>query len=204
MLSSQIRTLWLSILGCVFWASSSLAASFSPLLLNDDKYDDAIRSAVKRDWPDFDDWRYWKAQLFQESRLNPDAVSPVGAAGIAQFMPGTWADVTKQLGWSGISSNQADAAIEAGAFYMGKLRRSWTAPRPKLEQHFLGLASYNAGTGNIVKAQKLCGGALYFATPSRITEKTIAMCLPQVTGSLAQQTIDYVAKIQDWRKQLEK
>jgi membrane-bound lytic murein transglycosylase MltF len=159
-----------------------------------DRYDDAIRSAVKRDWVDFPDWLWWKAQLYQESRFDPNAKSQVGAYGLAQFMPKTWDDITHQLGWSGVSANQADAAIEAGAFYMAQLRRSWRADRPVLEKHYLGLASYNAGAGNMLKAQMLCNGARLFAQ--------IAPCLHDVTGSDAAQTIDYVAKIQQWRRQL--
>lgn len=157
-------------------------------------YDDAIRSAVKQQWIDYPNWLFWKAQLYQESRFDPGARSPVGAAGLAQFMPATWADVMHQLGWSGISANQAGPAIQAGAYYMRRLRQGWTAPRPSLERHLLGLASYNAGTGNVVRAQALCAGARDFAQ--------IAPCLPAVTGPLASQTVDYVARTQQWYRLL--
>lgn len=150
---------------------------------------------MKRDWADYPDWLYWKAQLYQESRFDPDARSPVGAFGLAQFMPGTWADVSRELGWSGVGANQAGAAIEAGAYYMRKLRRSWSSPRPESERHLLGVASYNAGTGNVIKAQRLCGGARDWSM--------IAPCMPSVTGGFAVETINYVDRIQVWRRRLE-
>lgn len=75
---------------------------------------------------------------------------------------------------------------------MAKLRRSWTSPRPKIEQHILGVAAYNSGLGNIIKAQTLCTvgpvtTALFFSQ--------IAPCLPRVTGNNAKETITYVARI---------
>lgn len=186
-------SLSLCILASACSASSSRAASSLPL--SSSRYDDAIRSAVRRDWADFPDWLYWKAQLYQESRFDPGARSPVGAAGLAQFMPGTWADVSRELGWSGVSANQADLAIEAGAYYMRKLRRSWKSPRPELERHLLGAASYNAGAGNVIRAQAACGGARDWAE--------ISPCLRSVTGNSAAETITYVDRIQVWRRQLE-
>lgn len=83
---------------------------------------------------------------------------------------------------------------------MSSLRRSWTSPRPKLEQHLMGVASYNAGVGSIIRAQTLCAvgpvtAALFFSQ--------IAPCLPRVTGNNAKETITYVARIQQWRKELE-
>lgn len=159
------------------------------------KYDDAIQSAVKRDWPDFPDWKYWKAQLYQESRFDPNARSPSGAIGLAQFMPATFADITHQLGWSGISANQADQAIEAGAYYMARLRHTWSGrSRPILEQHYLGMSAYNAGTGNILKAQVLCNNSTLWSQ--------ISPCLKFVTGTLSQQTVDYVSRIVEWRREL--
>ena len=159
------------------------------------RYDREIERAVERFWPA---WPYpasWKAQLWQESRLDPAAVSPVGAAGLAQFMPGTWAEVAKALRYPPDLSPHHDVAIEAGAFYMAQLRAQWTSPRPPLDRHQLAQASYNAGLGHLLTAQRLCEGAALYAE--------IAACLPDVTGRHSAETLGYVKRIAEWRRMIE-
>lgn len=159
-----------------------------------DKYDAEIQRAVKRWWADYPFWTAWKAQLYQESRLDPKAVSPVGARGLAQFMPGTWNDVARHLGFAG--SPHEDMAIEAGAYYMAKMRYIWRRNRSSGARHPLAQASYNAGAGNIIKAQALCNNARYWPE--------ISACLHLVTGERnAHETKTYVERIARWRKQME-
>lgn len=134
--------------------------------------------------------------MFQESRLDPDAVSPVGAAGLAQFMPATWAMMVKEMRLDlKASPHTARLAIPAGAAYMAKLRRQWSSPRPQADRHKLAQASYNAGLGNLLTAQKLCG--------MRNLYLDIARCLPRVTGRHSEETTDYVRKIWHWWRLME-
>jgi len=149
--------------------------------------------AANRYLPGYD-WRLWKAQLYQESLLNPDAVSHVGARGLAQFMPATWTEVSKQLGYQGISPHAVEPAINAGAYYQGRMISIWKAPRPAADRYSLAAASYNAGAGNLIKAQKVCGGANGYAE--------IIQCLPQVTGEHAQETTTYVQRIWQYWTQM--
>jgi Transglycosylase SLT domain len=77
------------------------------------------------------------AQINDESGFNPNAVSPAGAQGIAQFMPGTWA--TQGSG----SPFNAVNAFAAYVKYMGTLLK---------QEHGSvrdALAAYNAGPGNL-------------------------------------------------------
>jgi len=70
--------------------------------------------------------------IWQESRFNPKAVSPAGAIGIAQFMPGT-------AQWRGLSDPfDPRQAIQHSARWLGELRQQFGN---------LGLAAaaYNAG-----------------------------------------------------------
>jgi len=123
--------------------------------------------------------------------LDPAATSPAGAEGLAQFMPATWVDVSRQLGWSGISPHVAKYAIEGGAYYMARLAEIWIVHRPPAERHRLAQASYNAGAGNILAAQRRCQGAPLW--------NQIKSCLAEVTGAQnARQTIDYVDRIAEW------
>lgn len=173
----------------MFWSPS---AQSQPGLLGD-KYDEAIKTAVKKYWPDLQDWKLWKAQLYQESNLKPDVCSSVGACGLAQFMPKTWDDIIKQMKMSNVRVGDAVPAIEAGAFYMMKLRKNWALSnkRPIKERHKLAEASYNAGIGNIIKSQQVCSNALLY--------DDIINCLPQITGLKSKETIGYVQRIDKWR-----
>ncbi|MDO8606169.1 MAG: transglycosylase SLT domain-containing protein [Phaeospirillum sp.] len=177
------------LLGMLMGCSAASAGTVIP-----SRYDAEISSAVKTYWPDYPAPAAWKAQLYQESRLDPSAVSPVGTAGLAQIMPGTWGDLTRELRL-GNASPHAAIAIEAGAYYMAKLRRGWRSERAAGDRNQLAQASYNAGMGHIVKAQGLCGGARLWAG--------IAPCLPQVTGIHARETTTYVERIHRYRAMLE-
>jgi hypothetical protein len=76
------------------------------------------------------------AQLYAESGFNPYAVSPAGAQGIAQFMPGT----ARSLGLD--DPFDATKAIDAqGHLMRDLLRRFGSVP--------LALAAYNAGPGAV-------------------------------------------------------
>ena len=156
-----------------------------------DKYDSQIKSSWRRYVPEYD-WGLGWAQLWQESRLNSNAVSPVGAAGVGQFMPGTWSDMQKQgVVPDGVSPRDARFSIQAAAYYMRQNLDGWNANARTAGSHYdLAAAGYNAGRGHLYKAQRLCNGAMEY--------DGIIACLPDVTGRHSAETIDYVNKIHYW------
>lgn len=160
-------------------------------------WDERIEDSVRRWWPHFPWPSWWKAQLFQESRLDPAAVSPAGARGLAQIMPATFGELRRQTG-SAVASPHDPAAIELGAYYMARLTRGWRPDgRTPRERHLLALASYNAGMGSILKAQARCGGAVLWAA--------IEPCLAQVTGPRnAAETQGYVRLVPRWQAMVER
>ena len=152
------------------------------------QYDDQIRSAWRRYLPVYH-WGIGWAQMAQESAFKVDARSPVGASGLAQFMPLTWQDM-KRAGVVPDDASPRDArhAIQAQAFYMWRLNRTWSSKRTDGDRMRLALASYNAGAGNIIKAQRACNMVVEY--------DAIMCCLPQVTGRHAFETLDYVPRIE--------
>lgn len=93
------------------------------------------------------------AQIQQESGWNPKAVSPVGAQGLTQFMPGTWQSLGRDVDGNGKASpfDPADA-IHAQARYMCQLavavKPYAKGGTPVIE---LAWAAYNAGPGAVAQ-----------------------------------------------------
>ncbi|MBL4901091.1 transglycosylase SLT domain-containing protein [Desulfocapsa sp. AH-315-G09] len=137
-------------------------------------------------------WQWFKAMGIAESSLNPRAVSPVGAMGIMQLMPPTSAQVAREL-W--IADDPLDPKINIlmGIHYA---RKMWTIFKKEqgLERLCFMFGAYNAGAGNIIKAQGR-------AKLSYIWDD-IADALPQVTGKHAMETIQYVERILDIRQKM--
>lgn len=91
-----------------------------------------------------------------ESNLKKDAVSPVGACGILQVMPKTFKEQCEKLKISNGDPFDPDVNIKVGMYYNSYLFNQWTSPRPFEDRMYFTFASYNAGLGNILKAQKFC------------------------------------------------
>lgn len=96
-------------------------------------------------------------QGWQESRFKADAVSPVGAIGVAQFLPATAAELE-------VDPWDAEASIFAQARYVRWTRARWTPGLGGRSDHdirALGLATYNFGLGNMRRDQDRNGWVLY-------------------------------------------
>lgn len=80
-----------------------------------------------------------EALVWQESRWRADAVSPVGARGLAQLMPAT----ARELG---VDAADPFANLEGGARYLREQLDRFDGDLEKA------LAAYNAGPGRVIRA----------------------------------------------------
>jgi membrane-bound lytic murein transglycosylase MltF len=156
------------------------------------KYDKYFKKYSKRFFGVGFRWQFFKAQAVAESNLKPDARSPVGAAGIMQIMPRTYKEIRRKN--PGIKGKRVQPRwnIAAGIYYDRRLWNVWQAERPFMDRVRFMFGSYNAGKGNILKAQK--------AAKNRGLNPnlwlSIQSSLPDVTGKRSQETIQYVEKIE--------
>jgi membrane-bound lytic murein transglycosylase MltF len=95
------------------------------------------------------DWLLVAAQAYQESRLDQNAKSAVGAIGVMQVMPGTAND--PRVGIPDI--HKVDRNIEAGVKYMRFVIDRYYADEPmtQIDKGLFALASYNAGPARVAK-----------------------------------------------------
>ncbi len=95
------------------------------------------------------DWRLITAQMYQESRFDPDAVSWVGAQGLMQVMPATG----EQMGFTEL--HDPEEGIHAGVKYMDHLLGRFDPKLPMETRVHFALASYNVGYGHLLDARRL-------------------------------------------------
>ncbi|MDM0022527.1 lytic transglycosylase F [Variovorax saccharolyticus] len=96
------------------------------------------------------DWVLMGAQGYQESQLNQNAKSQVGAIGVMQLMPATGKDM--KVG----DIRETEANIHAGIKYMRWMIDQYYGKEPMtpLDKALFAFASYNAGAGRISSMRK--------------------------------------------------
>ncbi len=136
---------------------------------------------------DFDDLMLM-AQGYQESQLNQQARSKMGAVGVMQMLPSTAAD--KAIGIKGIETS-ADKNIEAGSKYMRLIIDRYLADPAitPLNRTLLAFAAYNAGPGNLRKMRHVAEKS---GLDPNVWFQNVEHAAAHVTG---RQTVDYVANI---------
>jgi membrane-bound lytic murein transglycosylase D len=115
----------------------------------------------------------WVAEV--ESSFNPDARSPVGAAGLFQLMP----DTAKRFGlrtWPLDQRLDPEPSARAAATYLGLLHE-------KFKDWRLALAAYNAGEGTVQNLLKRHKATTYDAIASHLPAET-QMFVPKVEATL--------------------
>jgi membrane-bound lytic murein transglycosylase MltF len=131
------------------------------------------------------DYLLMAAQGYQESGLNQDAKSPVGAIGVMQLMPKTGA--AQNVG----DIHKVDANIHAGVKYMRFMRDQYFQGQPMddLNKGLFTFAAYNAGAGKIDQLRREAAGRglnpnVWFGNVERIASERIG-----------RETVTYVSNI---------
>jgi membrane-bound lytic murein transglycosylase MltF len=181
-----------------FFVSFLILIIFCPISLfgferynNVTKYDSYFKKYTKHCFGPGFDWKYFKSQAIAESNLNSNVKSPVGAKGIMQIMPKTFEEIKYKNPSIKGSSQQPKWNIAAGIYYDRSIWKLWKEKRPFSDRLAFMFGSYNAGKGNILKAQKIAkeNGMDPNRWPS------IEKNLIKVTGKHSKETIGYVNKI---------
>jgi membrane-bound lytic murein transglycosylase MltF len=117
-------------------------------------YDPMIKQAIEEKFPQLLvdlplGWLYVKAQMWQESRFKPDAVSSAGAMGLMQLMPGTAAGLGLTDPFSPLQN------VRGGVQYLAEQYARLAEIPCHRDRLKFALASYNGGRGYVNRALEL-------------------------------------------------
>lgn len=154
-----------------------------------DRYDHIFRKYTKRYFGVGYDWRIFKAQALAESEMNPNARSWVGARGLMQLMPTTYAAIQSRAGFGAIDDPEWN--IAAGILHDRGLWRRWERDSIHADRREFMFASYNAGEGTILKAQRACVAR----SLDRRAWRSVETVAPEVPRWRYRETLGYVRKI---------
>jgi len=163
-----------------------------------DRYDDTFRKYTKRQFGPGFDWRIFKAQGMAESNLDSAARSHVGARGVMQLMPDTFREIaSKNPELERIDDPEMN--IAAGIAYDRTLWVRWERDSVDVDRTRFVFASYNAGRGTLLNAQKSARAA---ALDPRLWP-SIEVVAPKVPRWRHTETMGYVRRIALFTSQLD-
>jgi membrane-bound lytic murein transglycosylase F len=163
-----------------------------------DRYDATFRKYSKRYFGVGYDWRIFKAQAMAESEMNPNARSWVGARGLMQLMPSTYKAIQSRSPALG-SIDDPEWNIAAGIMHDRGLWRRWERDSIEVDRREFMFASYNAGEGTIMNAQRAC----VERSLDRRAWTSVETVAPNVPRWRYRETLGYVRKIRSGIEQMD-
>ena len=164
---------------------------------DDTRYDDLFRKYSKRFFGVGYDWRYFKAQGMAESNLDSAARSYVGARGIMQLMPSTFAQIqSRRTEFESI--DHVEWNIAAGILHDRYLWTRWKELGVDDERRRFMFGSYNAGEGPILRARGMARQRQLDAH----AWASIEQVAPEVQRWRYRETLGYVRKVQSNHQKL--
>jgi membrane-bound lytic murein transglycosylase F len=163
-----------------------------------DRYDATFRKYSKRYFGVGYDWRVFKAQAMAESQMNPDARSWVGARGLMQLMPSTFKEIQSNSPAFG-SIDDPEWNIAAGIVHDRGLWRLWERDSVDVDRREFMFASYNAGEGTIMNAQRACRAK----SLNQRAWQSVEAVAPEVPRWRYRETLGYVRKIRSGMETLD-
>jgi membrane-bound lytic murein transglycosylase MltF len=144
------------------------------------------------------DYLMLAAQGYQESRLDQNAKSHVGAIGIMQVMPATGEEL--KVG----DIHQTENNVHAGSKYMAQLMERYFKDAKFDEQNrtLFAFASYNAGPGNIAKMRKRAAEEgldpdVWFNNVEQVTARRIGQEPVQYVRNIYKNYVAYTLVLED-------
>jgi len=155
------------------------------------RYDETFRKYSKRYFGPSFDWRQFKAQGLTESNLASHARSGVGAFGVMQLMPSTFREVATQNPEIVRKIDDPHWNIAAGIAYDRRLWLLWQQDSVTAYRREFMFASYNAGRGTMLMAQRAAQADQldHRAWPS------IELVAPRIRRWRSRETLDYLRRI---------
>lgn len=163
-----------------------------------EQYDEYFRKYSRRYFGPGWDWRVFKAQAMTESRLNPAALSPVGARGLMQLMPSTYGQIASR-DTSLKDINDPEWNIAAGIKHNRSLWRQWRGQAADPDRLTFVFASYNAGAGTITRAQGVAETRAF----DPMLWASVEAVAPDVQRWREDETLGYVRRIEENRAKLD-
>jgi len=154
------------------------------------RYDDYFRKWTKRYFGPGYPWRLFKAQAMAESGLDSTARSDVGARGVMQLMPATYALISAHRADMG-SVEDAQSNIAAGIAHDADLWQIFADIKAHPDHYRFMMGAYNAGEGPIIRARHAARDQQLDAS----TWQGVTTVAPQVQRWRYRETLGYVDRI---------
>src|SRR5574341_1238513 len=155
-----------------------------------ERWDPVFRKYSKRFFGPAYDWRVFKAQALVESGLDSAATSRVGARGIMQLLPSTFAQIqSKNPEFTSLDAPEWN--IAAGIKHARGLWVAWRGQVASEDRRSFMFGSYNAGRVPILRARAVAAARAY---DPRLWS-SVAAVAPEVPGWRHRETLTYLERI---------